>query len=245
MSSSLRPRFPWWLTALGIAMLALLVVLVRQMRLPEVPVVKKKAPPPMVVTTLNSRQASEAINEQSNLLDPTPLFLPTPLNASQQGKPVAKRELGEAFDAFPARLQNQEAELGLSPQWSSEVPKNLSAVLALGETPNPLRGIVKEGTPPVPLASRLGAIEVVDARTGQVCLQIEVPPSAATDGLMQDWRPMELLISMREAGVVGMPVVVASSGISQIDQFFRRHVAGIFRLGHRIPPGTYTLRIGP
>jgi hypothetical protein len=46
MTINTRPRLPWWLLGLGVAMLALLVLLVRQVRLPEVPVVKKKSTSP-------------------------------------------------------------------------------------------------------------------------------------------------------------------------------------------------------
>jgi hypothetical protein len=199
----------------------------------------------MIVTTLNSRQVKDAINEQSSLMDPTPLFLPTPMNASQQSKPIAQRELGETFNTFPPRLQYHESEVSLSSPWHGQIPTEPREILLLGDPPNPFRGIVKEAPSPAQMLARLGRVEVVSAGSGPVCLQLDVPLAAVREPFPQDWKPFELLVHTREGGVAGLPIVVSSSGVSQIDQYFCRYLAGILRIGHRIPAGMYNLRIGP
>ncbi len=248
MSHVARSRFPWWMAVLGVALLGAIVISVSHVQLPSVPtqVAKRKATQ-ITVTKLRETPANAAINEQASLLDPTPLFLPTPYNTSlPEVKLASRRDLGSELKSFPPRLTNPDTALPLSSDWPIALPAATADVLNLGVEPNPYQGLAQTPALSQPLPARAALIEFVDLYDGRpIFAQEELSWEKLGELSPAELKPLELLIKIQETGIVGTPIVVLSSGSAKVDQIFRKYVSQIARLGHRISPGIYKLRIGP
>jgi len=70
------------------------------------------------------------------------------------------------------------------------------------------------------------------------------PPAALTT---TNWAPLEFLVSLDVAGLVGAPALVQGSGSTEVDDFFATYLVQTLRLGARreLGAGFYLLRIGP
>ncbi len=246
MSPIPRTRFPWWMAVVGVVLFAAFVLAVRNVRIPEPPRVVKKNVTQITVTKLQESSANAAINEQSSLLDPTPLFLPTEITSSSLDvKLASNRDLGNELKGFPPRLTQSEGTLALNRSREISQPSAPVEVLALGVMPNPLEGLNQAPPPPVKFAARAAVLEFVNVHGIEAALKLEILNDTLGEALPGEWKPLEMMVNFEESGLVGSPFVISSSGSAQVDNIFRRYVSRLMRLGHRIPPGLYSLRIGP
>ena len=88
-----------------------------------------------------------------------------------------------------------------------------------------------------------GFIEVVRTESGGVALSDVLPAVAGAPA--GDWAPVELVAAVGPTGLVGPPVLTSSSGSQAVDAWLPSYLATTYRLGERLPPGFYRIRLGP
>jgi hypothetical protein len=227
-----------WLIAGTVALLAAVFVLGLFSRIsPPPPAATQPRPASAVALT-----ASGATDE-AELLDPTPLFLPTRRNVQPQHLPVGvAREPGTAFATFDPKLLFGENVLALSFPAVVTTPARPVEALAVGTSPRPLLGLGRVDRTAEPLAARGGFAEVSAAGTGEPALAQALPGAVAPAG---DWSPLEFLVAVNAMGLIGPPQLTHSSGNEAVDGYFRAFLAENFRLGSRLRPGVFRVCIGP
>ncbi|HRI81247.1 MAG TPA: hypothetical protein PLF88_02340 [Opitutaceae bacterium] len=194
------------------------------------------------LTQLDGIGADVVLREEAALYDPTPMFLPTEWNSSQNALPASLiRNPGRSFENYPAKLNYQEAGLALS--IPVEVPLGSPVeVLAASELELPFMGLGRKEWDGSRLEQRTAFIEVANAKDGGVVLT-KTMDEAAVPGSV--WAPMEFLLAVDAAGLIGVPVITRRSGVEQVDRFFQVYLAKSLRLGERLPPGGYRIVVGP
>ena len=192
-------------------------------------------------------QAGKTTWTDAALLDPDPLFLPTPFNASQpQLPPLIRREPGRASQPIPAKYAFNEQQASLSFPESVSVPERPVESLTYGRLQNAYDVAGRFAHEEKPLPPRLAVVEVVQAKTGQLFLSAEIAPlDVPATVATADWPPFELLAAVDVTGLIGLPIITRSSEVEAVDSFFRTYLAKQFHLGERLPPGFYALRVGP
>ena len=60
-----------------------------------------------------------------------------------------------------------------------------------------------------------------------------------------EFAPLEFLVLASASGLVGEPLLLVNSGSEPVDTFFRTYLVQGYRLGSRLSPGKYLVRIGP
>ena len=181
------------------------------------------------------------------LMDPDPLFLPTPFNASQpELPPFIRREPGTVSQPIGPAYAFAYEQTAISFPEVVTVPARPVDSLTYGQAQNSYDVFGRFSREEPPLPPRVAVIEVVEAKTGKVVLSSEIASLAMPlPALSSDWRPLELLAAVNETGLVGLPDLASSSGEPAVDSFFRSYLAKQFHLGERLPSGFYALRIGP
>jgi hypothetical protein len=195
------------------------------------------------LTRLNESSADLLLAEEATLFDPTPMFLPTQWNSGQNALPDNLiRVPGRSFQDYPPKLIYREASLALSLPSGRGLPDRAVEVLAKLDLESPLMALGKEDASLAKLEGRMAQIEVTSAKTGQRVLVTAVQ-SAAVPG--EEWQPLEFLVAIDPAGVVGAPVITERSGSEPVDRFFRDYLAKTMRVGERLAPGAYRVLVGP
>jgi hypothetical protein len=190
---------------------------------------------------------SGALRKEQSLFNPDPLFLPTAFNASQPRLPsLVRREPGASFQPMSAKYTYTVAEAQIRFADPVIVPARIVDALDYGGVQNPYEVFGRFSRDEPALPARQAIIEVVQTRTGRIVLSVPVnEPDAPSMLASADWRPLELLASVDVTGLTGAPVLARGSGVEVIDTFFRSYLAKEFRIGDRLPPGFYALRVGP
>lgn len=194
------------------------------------------------INRLGQSGVNALMSEEATLFDPTPLFLPTEWNSGQNALPANLiRVPGRIFESYPAKLIYREASLISSP--ASE-PNSVGAVelLTLIDRESPIMALGKSERNLIKLTERGAQIEIISAQTGQLVLALAVR-EAKVPG--EGWRPMEFLVAVDAAGVVGAPVITVRSSSEQVDRFFQEFLTKTFQLGKRLAPGAYRIWVGP
>ncbi|MEI6465484.1 MAG: hypothetical protein WCQ89_12230 [Verrucomicrobiota bacterium] len=190
------------------------------------------------------------LQEETELRDLTPLFLPTERNASL---PQPRREPGRTLlDEENPKYRFSDAELTLSkglppaatlsgkPAGAAE-PVDVFAPQILGGS---LAGFgrqqIEEGT----FKSRGGFLEVVAAGTGRVVLAeallgIGRPPGDKV------WSPVEYLAVVDASGLAIPLIVTEGSRLAEVDAFLGNYLTRNYQLGGRLPPGFYRVTVAP
>jgi hypothetical protein len=88
-------------------------------------------------------------------------------------------------------------------------------------------------------------MEVLQAKTGRIVLAAPLNAQPTDRFPVVDWKPLEMVVAVEAAGMVGEPTVTSGSESEEVDNYFRALIVKQFRVGARLPPGFYTLRIGP
>ncbi len=224
---------------LGIALLVLFVLSLSLIRIP--------APQPLELQRSDAPGMgvglTQVMQAEVDLLDPTPLFLPTRNNA---GYAIEPRKLQMAsqgnFQSFPPKLYNPPEGVELNFPPVVEMPATPAQGLRVGLEPNPYRSLGQSDEEIEALPSRLGYLEIVPAGGGQI-LAVALPGKAEVS--LGDWHPMEWMATIDRRGLVGNMALVVSSGVEECDAFFRRYLTETLRMGGRLQPGAYRLRVGP
>jgi hypothetical protein len=185
---------------------------------------------------------NRVLEERAELLDPTPLFIPTNRNYGQGPLPgrVVKQP-GQVFGNFEAKLNF--APSGLASYGAGlEAPlDSLPEMLAMGNAA-PLAGIGQVDAVATALPERTGFIEVKALVDGELKMRV---PLTGLGVATSDFSPTEFLILVGSAGLIGEPVLTLGSGRDEIDLAARDFLVRIFRLGERLAPGRYVVTVGP
>lgn len=237
-TSGFRKALPWCLMAA--LLFALFIFVLSFIRVPE-PVTSPSIPEdssPRMGVGLTTEHLVEV-----DLLDPTPLFLPTKVNAAPLGPQRFRIATKGSFKTFPPVFSNPVSSVELSFSPITEVPATVGRGLRVGERPNPYRTF-GEGEPTIePLPKRLAYVDVVPVRGGESVLSMALP--VIKSGPKAEWHPMEWIAAVDRKGLMGSLALAVSSGSEEGDAFFRRYLADSFRLGNRLEPGLYRVRISP
>ena len=203
------------------------------------------------VVLLQPDAANSVLHEQAVMRDATPLFLPTERNSAPSELP--RREPGKTFlDNDPPKLSIGEGGLNLTAELPPIVtlngkvpgaarPEDTLAAAAPGEL---LIGFGRAEVAATPGNPRGGFIEVVAESSGQTVLRAPVPASAAPP-TTKVWQPLEFMVAIDRAGLVGPLVITADSRVEEVNIYFRKYLAQTFRLGDRLAPGFYRVVIAP
>jgi hypothetical protein len=176
--------------------------------------------------------------------DPTPLFLPTEWNArpntrsrgiagdptddSRYGAPQLLFPVNATKLAFPSRV---------------EVPEKPVDALKLWVGEDPFLGMGQKDVPMVALPRRTALVEVVTADGGrQVLTQALTDARPPGNG---DWPPMEFLVAVEPAGLIGLPALIPGSTPADVAAYFQNYLAKVLRVGERLAPGFYRVKVGP
>lgn len=204
------------------------------------PTVPAKVLAPAKGVTLVGRN-DRVVTDESILLDPTPLFLPTKWNAAQRILPPP--EVGARFQGYDTpKLTFAQNELKMGLPSPIKVPASVAEAVQEDVRGSPLVGFGRVDANPAPLKPRGAFVEVLSARTGQKVLTDTVltpPPGSAV------WQPLEYVIRVNAAGLVGRPMVTIRSGVDDVDAFFANYLIRNLRIGERLDPGFYRISIGP
>ena len=182
------------------------------------------------------------LQERAEFFDPTPLFFPTEHNFGQNQQPEgARRQPGQVFASYEAKLRFADNAMPAYGQETAAASERLGDVLAQGnEAPFAGYGLIDDPRPA--LAERSAFMEVnalADGKTmvAQALPQLKLPRT--------DFAPLEFMVLVGSAGVIGEPVLLAGSGWEEVDTFFRDYLVKSFRLGERVSPGRYRVVVGP
>lgn len=185
-----------------------------------------------------------ALEEEAILRDPTPMFLPTEWNATDRGlQQELRSEPENQFGNYPARLEFADTALGL--RFPVIVPSlaRPADALALEKPVRPLEGFGEADRISLTVERRQGFLEVTRVGDGHSILTEDLrdarPPS---DG---SWQPMEFLVGVDAMGLVKSPMLIASSRVAAVDEYFQDFLGKGLHLGERLPPGFYRVAIGP
>lgn len=239
MSAMERTTKRRWAVAGGGAALvgAFVLLLFRGTQVAKVEPVRPTPKP--AVTLVSSKDA--AVHDESVLLDPTPLFLPTKWNATQRELPPP--DLGGRLQTYDApRFVFRESELKLGLRDPVAVPESPLQAVEVDAPSRALAGFGRSDEPPVAPQPRGAFLEIVEAGSGHSVLKqkiTEVPPGKG------GWQPVEFMALIDAAGLVGPLVVTTRSGVDEVDGFFTKYLARTLRIGELLGPGFYRISIGP
>lgn len=201
----------------------------------------ERAQEPFVQLANSGSSGAALLQERAELMDPTPMFLPTTHNAGQKGLPsqlVARP--GQVFANFTARLNTPESSLPNYGADPTAVADTLTDVMARSNE-SPFAGLGERAGAVPRLAQRTGFVEVKALQGNRL-----IAEAVESTGVPRsDFAPMEFLANVSTAGLVGDPMLVASSGAEEVDSYFRDYLAKSARLGQRLAPGIYRVQIGP
>lgn len=195
------------------------------------------------VTRLDQTGHTTAFQEEATFFDPTPLFLPTQWNATQNALPESVlHRPDQMFGSFPPILLFNQDKLVIAYPAMVKVPGNAEEALGKYALWQPFMGMGQENYEPPKLPARAGFIEVREMATGRLllaaALQQITPPQT-------HWQPLQLLAAVNTTGLVGPPSFLVRSGTEAVDDYFQNFLMASYHLGQRVPPGFYRISIGP
>jgi hypothetical protein len=198
--------------------------------------------PTVRLTGAGATGGDQAMREQAMLFDPAPLFFPTEWNYGQRPLPEAlRRQPGQVFGSFDPKLTISDQDLKSYGKEVAQAYEKLADVLTQGNEA-PFAGIGHVDVALPALQERDGYLEIRNFKDdkviiGQALKSISLP--------RLDYAPLEFIIAISPAGIVGEPVLASGSGWEEVDAFFRAFLVKTFRVGERLSPGHYRVVVGP
>jgi hypothetical protein len=183
----------------------------------------------------------QILRERAALLDPTPLFFPTEWNYGQRPLPGSlTQQPGHVFESFGPKTMFTE-ELQSYGKEAQPPPEKLADVLTQGnEAPFAGLGHVDVVLPTLP--ERDSYLEV-RSFSGDKPL---ISQSLKINSLPRyDFAPLEFIVAVSPAGIIGEPVLASGSGWDEVDAFIRAYLVKTLKLGWRLSPGHYRVLVGP
>ena len=237
----------WLVPAAGGIGVSLLILAVVVWGVRIVPPAKEAGTTSAPVPTLIVGAPEDADRIRQELVhDLEPLFLPTEHNTSVLKLPLqTRREPAAMAVTIQPKLAVSESGGGVPFPDAFEVPQRPADVLSDREQPDlwPEMGRADVNIPA--LAPRLAYVEVRTAKTGDAVLQETVAKIDEPEAPTGLWSPVEFLVAVDSVGIVGSSVITDSTPSEEVETFFRNFVVKKLRLGARLAPGFYSVRIGP
>lgn len=250
--SSAQPRFPWIAAIAGAALVV--VAAASLLRLPSAPLPRGDLTPAAPAVSLDlargNAERGARLQEELELRDPAPLFLPSRWSSARAALPAGVlREPGTTVGVFPPKLVFGERGPEISFPAAAAVPADaLTAVEAIERAPG-FRQLSRRELQISPLRDRLARLVVSEAggRGAPVIMEDLKPAGTDEETLLrrQLWSPIEALVAVTSAGLIGEPAVVSASGSEQVDDWAVAFLSGPARLGARLKPGFYRIVLGP
>ncbi len=183
---------------------------------------------------------SRILQERAELMDPTPLFFPTEWNYGQRPLDFGPRQSGQIFGSYEAKLTVNEQNLAPFGAEVVQVPDRPTDLLKQGNEA-PFAGLGQMNNPKPTLPVRASYLQV--RKLGELENSLE----QALEGIQfprLDFAPVEFLILVGSAGLIGEPVLVSGSGWDEVDNLVRNYLATSYHLGERLSPGRYRVLVG-
>jgi hypothetical protein len=200
--------------------------------------------PNVGLAKLGGGSADALLREEATMRDPTPLFLPTAWNAGGNAIPAeAQREPGGTFSGYAPKLTYAETELQLALPAVVAMPKTSAEACEIGQPAQSFWGFGQADWVAQPLAARGAYVEVLAAGDGQ--RKLAFPLAEARPPGEAPWQPLQFLVAVDAAGVVGSPVLTESSRVAAVDGYFQNFITATLHVGERLGPGFYRVCIGP
>ncbi len=238
-----RHGFPWVLAATLVAAGLLFIGLTLRLPYPIKPLQEK--PLPELQVTNPQVAANAALQERLQLLDPTPLFLPSVLSSSRLDYPRLESEpTGSVLQDFGAQLVVAEWRPGAGGLTGPRAIPSPNDVVGPSEVRFPFFGLVREAGPTEPLPDRWAVADIFSAKTNVRIAQLALPAPKPSDFTASLWSPVELLMVVVADGVIGDPELTASSGILEVDDYVVYTMKSVYRMGGGLRPGIYRLVVG-
>ena len=200
-------------------------------------------PPESFVRIGQGQGANDRVlEEQAEYFDPTPLFLPTNKNF-QQGELPARvvKQPGQVFREFEPKLNFALSALPDYGVINESNNNSLTEVLARGNDA-PFAGFGSIDRTGQALAARGGYIEVKALKSGTLSF-VETLNDVALPQV--DYVPVEFMVAVASAGLIGEPVMIATSGKDEVDGKLKDYLVNVYRIGERLAPGRYIVLVGP
>lgn len=217
------------------------------LRLPAVRPVTEPGVQVGLQVTQPSRAIDSALQERLRLLDPTPLFLPSPLSSSSLQYREAEGDIaGGVLRDFPARLVVagwRGADGGVAGGGQTVI--GLTDSVGPGEVRLPFFGLARREAASDPLAARWAVAAVYVAKSGVLVGRVSLPAPISPDFPSTLWAPLELNIVVASDGLLGMPEMASSSGILEVDDYVVDTIQTVYSMGGGLSPGSYRLVVGP
>jgi hypothetical protein len=190
------------------------------------------------------------LQEEAQLRDLRPMFLPTSRNAAL---PEPRLEPGKTF------LEDEHLKLNFSDaevQISRELPpvamlagrrvEEAGPVDALSPQENGVRmqGFGRMEASTTPVKSRGGYLAVTALADGRRVLDATLPIEAQPAG-ESAWAPVEFMAVVDAAGLVSPLAVTEGSRVEDVDVHFKKYLTLNFRIGERLGPGLYRVVVAP
>lgn len=209
---------------------------------PALTALSEVKPPFVRLAGVGTGAADQVLRERADLFDPTPLFFPTEWNYGQRPlRDRLRRQPGQVFGSFEPVYTFTEQNMKSYGAETTPPPEKLSDILRQGNEA-PFAGIGQIDAPRPALSERTGFIEVRRV-AGEESIISEALKNGTPPRL--DYAPLEFLVIVGSAGIIGEPVLTSGSGWEDVDAFFLTYLVKTFRLGERLSPGRYRIFVGP
>jgi hypothetical protein len=247
----------WSVAVLGSGAVALVFVLLLELPVHVVHRDRDLPSPPLGPPLRVSWTGSEpevSVVQSAKLLDPSPLFMPTPLSVSN--KRLMDRGLADKFPVLTSAdsLKFSAADLKLADLPPPIlVPADPAAGLAAYPPGNLAMGLGRTDQEPVPLPKRQAWVEITAAGSGKTVLRAELAPGAVPGLPGSNWEPVCFAANVNASGLVGsvilMPAPPADGGFSALGadtvEELAKYLERTLGLGLRLKPGFYRISVGP
>lgn len=202
-----------------------------------------EAPPAAIYYSGDSAPLDALMQEQSDLLDFEPLFLPTSRNASINLGWSGLVDRTEPFAPLPPKLLISSDDF---PVEVTNTPEPLSRPLEMLERDiaGSFGAFGQMTGPQAAMPERAGMLEVYREGGVQPVVQQELKPGIideAVDNLsgLLEWR-----IAVGEVGIVGQPLLIRGSGLEAVDAAAMQHLLQAAPQWG-LPSGYYRVVMGP
>lgn len=195
------------------------------------------------IVSAASDSRNPVVREQLEFMNPEPLFLPTSKNAGDQPLPSElRRQPDQAFRSFEAQMTFSPNQL--QPIFSPTTVSVDEPIKALEIGGVPKYSAVGRRDHLVVSMEREAFVEVRRVSNGELVHSGELAglPESIRQGI---WAPVNFLVAVNAAGMLGSPTIEVGSGSAEIDETLRGHLDAKYRLGERLSPGFYRVTVGP
>ena len=186
--------------------------------------------------------SDQILRDRAELLDPTPLFFPTERNYNSR-EPLSAgslRQPGQVFGSFEPKLPAGEQNMAIFRVEGARAAERLSDLLEQGSEAR-FAGMGQIDRQRSTLPIRAAFVEVRDLENGNLVIS---QPLNGISPPRPDFAPVEFLVTVSSAGLVGEPVLTSGSEGEDTDNFFRDYLVQSYRLVERLLPGRYRVVVG-